>query len=408
MEHVTRAHPTPFHGVIQNRSFRLLWTSGIIMHISEWVQTITLGWLALTLTNSSAFVGQVNFMGGLPVLLLTLPAGALLDRIDRRRALIAAQLLGMLVALTVALFISSNVIVPWHLLVAAVLNGSLLAVSVPAGQALVADVVARDDLTSALGLNAAGMSATRILGPSIGGVLIGVVGVVWSFVFQAAGLFLAGVCTFFMRGNERRERQKQGAEPRTGRTVLTVLRNDPVLIGLLAQAMAPGLLAYPVVALLPVLARDRLALGAGGLGVLMAASGIGAVVGSLIVAMLGSYHHKGRLLMVIGVTYGFVMTAFAQSPWVAVSCVVFACSSCLGVLHNALTTALLQARAPEALRGQLTGALMVSFGLTPIGALGLGALAERIGVANAISCGALASSLCIALTMLVYRNLRRL
>ena len=115
------------------------------------------------------------------------------------------------------------------------------------------------------------------------------------------------------------------------------------------------------------------------------------------------------MLMVIGICYGFVMTAFAQSPWPVVSGVLFACSSCLGIAHNALTTALLQARAPEALRGQVTGALTLSFGLSPIGALGMaGVLTEHIGVSNAISCGAIAASFCIAVTMLCYRKLRQL
>ncbi len=405
MERVTPARQNPLHALLQYRSFRLLWAAGISMHISEWVQTITLGWLALTLTDSPAFVGQVSFMSGVPVLLLTLPAGALLDRIDRRRVLLATQIVGALLALTVGFFASGNHIAPWHLLIAAVLNGSLLAVSLPATQALVPDVVEREDLTNALGLNAAGVSATRMLGPSLGGIIIGAAGVVWCFMFQAVGLLFAGLCSFLMRPNPRGQRQ---ARQRNSRTALGALRDDPMLQGLLLQAMAPGLLAYPVLALLPVLARDQLALGPGGLGVLMTASGIGATAGSFVVASLGSYPHKGRLMLLIGVSYGFALTAFAQSPWILVSCVLFACSSCLGVLHNALTTALLQTRAPEELRGQLTGALTLSFGLTPIGALGLGALAERIGVSNAISCGALASSLCIALTMLGYRSLLRL
>lgn len=406
MERVTRLRSNPFYALVQYRGFRLLWAAALVMHVSEWVQSITLSWLALTLTNSAAFVGQVSFMSGLPVLLLTLPAGALLDRVDRRFVLIAAQLSGAGVALTVALFVGGNILAPWHLLLAGVLNGCLLAVSIPATQALVPDLVERDDLTNALGLNAAGVSSTRILGPSIGGLIIGVFGVVWCFVFQAAGLLIAAVCSFLIRSHERR--QQLEARRRNGRGALAALRRDPTMAGLLLQAMAPGLLAYPVIALLPVLARDSLGLGPLGLGVLMAASGIGATIGSFIVAMLGRYQHKGRLLLVIGVSYGFVLTAFSQSPWAPLSCILFACSSCIGVLHNALTTVLLQTRAPEELRGQLTGALTLSFGLTPIGAFALGALAERVGVSTAISCGALAASLWIALTMLGFRSLLRL
>ena len=180
------------------------------------------------------------------------------------------------------------------------------------------------------------------------------------------------------------------------------------MTGLLLQAIAPGLLAYPVLAFFPVLARDRLGLGPTGLGALMAASGVGAVIGATTVAMIGSYQHKGRLLMITGIMYGFMLTAFAQSSWAVLSGALVACSSGLAVMHNALTTALLQARAPEEQRGQITSALTLSFGLTPIGALFVGQLAEHIGIAYAISCGAIASSTLIALTMFCYPKLRQL
>ena len=367
-----------------------------------------MGWLALVLTNSAAFVGQINFLSGLPILVLSVPAGVLLDRIDRRRALLVAQLLGTMVALGVAAVGSGNRLLPWHLLLAGVLNGTLLTLSMPTAQALVADTVERDDLTTAFGPNAAGTSATRILAASLGGVIIGVVGAIGSFVFQACRLLLAAGCTFGMQANQPRQRTAHRGRRRPTGAVLATLRHDPVLAGLLVQAMIPGLLAYPVTALLPVLARDHLGLGPSGLGVLMASSGVGAIAGSLIVTLLGAYPHKGRLLLALGVSYGFVLTSFAQSPWVVLSCALFACSSCVGMLHNALTTVLLQARTPEELRGQLTGALTLSFGLTPIGAFGLGLLAERIGASNAFTCGALATSLLIGLTMLAWRSLRHL
>jgi hypothetical protein len=195
-------------------------------------------------------------------------------------------------------------------------------------------------------------------------------------------LLLAAGLTFFVRTNPIPERQRAAIVPTTRHNGWSIILHDPVMVGLLLQAIAPSLLAYPVLALIPVLARDHLGLGAWGLGLLMAASGSGAVLGAIGVAMLGSYPHKGRLLMVIGICYGCVMTAFAQSPWPLVSGVLFACSSCLGIAHNALTTALLQARAPDSLRGQVTGALTLSFGLSPIGALGMGILAEQSGVGH--------------------------
>lgn len=406
MERATQPRLNPLHAVLHYSNFRLLWSAGIVMQVSEWVQSIALGWLALNLTNSAAFVGQVNALLGLPLLLLSLPAGFLLDRVDRRWTLLGCQIVGAIVALTIAITVSRSALAPWHLLLAAVLNGSLLAVSVPTMQALVPSLVEREDLTNALGLSAAGSSSTRIIGPSLGGVIIGAFGSAGAFFVQAVGLLLATVLSILVRTNPTRSQQEhdgKGAAKR--RNGWFAIRQDPLMVALLLQAMVPSLLAYPVLALLPVLARDHLGLDATGLGMLMAASGVGAVVGSVRVAMLGAYRHKGRLLVCIGLLYGFVLTAFAQSPWPLVSGVLFACSSCLGVAHNALTTALLQTRIPEAMRGQITGALTLSFGLSPIGALGLGLLAEHIGVSNAVSCGGITSSVCMGLIVLCYRKL---
>ncbi len=402
MASVPRQRSHPLHAVIKYRNFRLLWSAGILMQVSQWVQNITLGWLALNLTNNAAFVGRVTFMSGLPILLLSIPAGMVLDRADRRRVLLTCQIIGAIVAVSFALYLRTSTIAPWHLLLAAVLNGTLLAVSVPTTQTLVPTLVERKDLTNALGLSAAGSSATRILGPSLGGALIGAFGSVGCFVAQAVVLVIASMLSFFVRTKEVVVSFQQAIPQDV--TVRSVRRN-PVIMGLLLQAVATGLLAYPMMSLIPVLARDQLNLGPTGLGLLVSASGAGAVIGSFAVASLGEYQHKGRLLAGVGLCYGVVMTAFAQSAWVPLSAGLFACSSCLGTFHNALTAAMIQEQAPERLRGQVTSMLTMSFGMGPIGALAIGELAVRIGISNAISCGALAASLCIGLTFLRFRQL---
>jgi predicted MFS family arabinose efflux permease len=390
------------------RDFRLLWSSGVIMQTSEWVQSITLEWLALNLTNSAAFVGQVNALLGLPLLLLSLPAGALLDRVDRRSTLLVCQAIGAVVATGIGLTIYSSALAPWHLLAAALLNGILLAVSVPAIQALGPAMVARSDVTNAVAVSVAGSSSTRIVGPPLGGVIIATAGGAGSFVFQAIALVFAAMLAWLMRIDIAPPGAPRAPASTKRPGVLSLIRRDPVIAGLLLQAMAPGLLAYPVLALLPVLARDHLGLDSVGLGLLMASSGTGAVTGSLVVAVLGPSRHKVKLLVCLGVLYGLVLTAFAQSSSPILSGVLFGFSSGLGVSHNALTSALLQSRTPESLRGQVTGASILSFGLTPIGALLLGELAQHVGVSNAISAGATTCTLCIALTMLRYRTFFRL
>lgn len=395
-----------FHAIVHHRDFRYLWTAGVVTQFGQWFQNIAIGWLALTLTDSPSFVGQVAFASGVPILLLSFPAGALLDRIDRRRALLAAQLLGASLALAIAYINWRGWIGPWHLIVAAVLSGVLLAVVQPATQSLAPALVPRADLANALALSSAGNSSTRIIGPSLGGVLIGLLGIAGCYLAQAGTFVAAAALTAIVR------------VPRNARPGVTIgggvldgmriIRRDRTLTGLLLLASVPALLAYPYIQLLPVFARDVLHLGPRGLGVIMSTSGIGAFVGALIVARLGSWPHKGRLTLIMGIIYGFVLSAFALSPWPPVSAIILIFSGFIGSVFYSTNQILVQLATSEAMRGRVMGALAVSFGLMPVGALFIGALAQRIGAPLAVTAGSMVSTLCTVLIAARYRTLWRL
>ncbi|MFN8537273.1 MAG: MFS transporter [Thermomicrobiales bacterium] len=395
-----------FHAIAHHREFRFLWTAGVVTQFGQWFQNIAIGWLALTLTDSPSFVGQVAFASGVPILLLSFPAGALLDRIDRRRALLAAQLLGALLALAIAFVNWRGWIEPWHLIVAAVLSGILLAVVQPATQSLAPALVPREDLANALALSSAGNSATRIIGPSLGGVLIGLLGIAGCYLAQAFTFVAAVALTAAVT-------VPRGARP--GVTIgggvldgLRIIRRDPTLTGLLLLASAPALLAYPYIQLLPVFARDVLHLGPRGLGIIMSTSGIGAFTGALIVARLGSWPHKGRLTLIMGILYGFVLSAFALSPIPALSATILIFSGFIGSVFASTNQILVQLATSEEMRGRVMGALAISFGLMPVGALLIGTLAQQFGAPLAVTVGAMASTLCIALIAARYRTLWRL
>ncbi len=395
-----------FHAVVHYRQFRYIWTAGVITQLGQWFQSVAIGWLALTLTNSPSFVGQVGFASGVPILLLSFPAGAVLDRIDRRKALLVTQIVGAVVALVIAYINWQGLIRPWHLLVAAVMNGVLLAFVQPATQSLAPSLVPREDLANALALSAAGNSSTRIIGPSLAGVLIGVLGIAGCYLAQALTFLIAALMTGLVRvPHGGRENAALGGGVIEG---LRVIHRDPTLTGLLLLASAPALFAYPYIQLLPVFVRDVMHLGPRGLGIIMSTSGIGAFVGALIVARLGAWPHKGRLTLVIGVIYGVILTCFALSPWPVASALILIVSGFCGSVFYSTNQILVQLATSDALRGRVMGALAVSFGLTPVGALLIGVLAQRIGAPLAVTCGALMSSGCVALIALRYRTLWRL
>ncbi len=212
-----------FTSLVRYPEFRFLWSASLSTQLGQWFQNVALGWLALELTNSAGFVGKIGFASGVPILLLSLPAGVLLDRIDRRRALLVCQVVGALLAMTIAVVNWRGLIEPWHLVLAAVVSGALLAVSQPATQTLVPALVPRVDLPNALALTSAGNSSTRIVGPSIAGLLIGAVGLAGCFVAQSGTLLGAAVLTAFIR-------MPQGARP--GRDHGGERRRRPVRLAL--------------------------------------------------------------------------------------------------------------------------------------------------------------------------------
>ena len=395
-----------FHAIVHHRQFRYLWTAGVITQLGQWFQSVAIGWLALNLTDSPSFVGQVGFASGVPILLLSFPAGAMLDRIDRRRTLLATQIAGAMLALGIAFVNWQGLIQPWHLLLAAVLNGVLLAIVQPATQTLAPALVPREDLPNALALTSAGNSSTRIIGPSLAGVLIGILGIAGCYLAQATTFLAAAIMTALVTvPREARPGVALGGGVLDG---LRVIRRDPTLTGLLLLASAPALLAYPYIQLLPVFVRDVLHLGPRGLGVIMSTSGIGAFAGALIVARLGAWQHKGRLTLITGMVYGFVLAAFALSPWPVASALILVVSGFLGSTFYSTNQILVQLATREEMRGRVMGALAVSFGLMPVGSLFIGELAQHFGAPFAVTLGALSSTVCVAIIAARYRTLWRL
>jgi predicted MFS family arabinose efflux permease len=395
-----------FTSLVRYPQFRFLWSASLSTQLGQWFQNVALGWLALELTNSAGFVGKIGFASGVPILLLSLPAGVLLDRIDRRRALMVCQVVGAVLALAVALVNWRGLIEPWHLVLAAILSGALLAISQPATQTLVPALVPRHDLPNALALTSAGNSSTRIVGPSIAGLLIGVVGLAGCFVAQSVALFGAAALTM-------RLRLPKGA--RAGAAIgggliegLRLIGRDRTLTGLLLLGAAPALFAYPYVQMLPVFVRDVYHLDARGLGLIMAVSGVGGLSGSLFVAKLNNYPNKGRMTVYIGVIYGFALLAFTLSPWPILSAVLLAASSFLGSAFYSGNQILVQIHVSEAIRGRVMGALALSFGLTPVGSLLIGELAQFYGAPLGVALGALCSSFLVALIGWRYREILNL
>ncbi|HEX9393579.1 MAG TPA: MFS transporter, partial [Gemmatimonadales bacterium] len=170
-------------GALAHRNFRLFLIGQGISLIGTWMQNIGEGWLVLTLTNSPFYVGLVSALSSLGVLLLTIYAGIVADRTDKRRTIVIAQVLFMLEALTVAVLVWTGVVKVWHVMTLATLLGVASAFDIPTRQAFIVELVGKDDLMNAIALNSSLFNAARVIGPAIAGALIGLVGIAWCYFF---------------------------------------------------------------------------------------------------------------------------------------------------------------------------------------------------------------------------------
>jgi len=374
--------------------FRRLWFGALASSVGQWMQQVALGWLAIVMTNSPAFVGIVTFSAGLPFLAVAPFGGALIDRVDRRRLMLSCQVLAFLLAAALAVDVMSGFIQPWHLPIAAFLNGSLQALLIPTQQSLVPTLVPRESLTNAVGLMSAGQNMTRVVGPSIAGIVIGTLGVGPTFLAQALAIAASFILVLGIILPPRAQRTARWSGIFDG---IRLVASRPDLRSLFLLASIPTFFVFPYIGFLNVFARDILRIGAQGLGLLMAVSGCGAVIGSLLVAAAARSEGTGRLLLGMTVLYGLPIVGVALSSTLWITLPMLFIAGMLGAAFMSGNNALVQHRVTDDVRGRVMGAYMLTWGLMPLGSLPMGMIADRIGTPLAVAGGAIISSLLTAI-----------
>ncbi len=371
------------------------------------MQATSQGWLVLRLTDSPALLGLVGAAAGAPTLLLAVFAGVLADRLDRRRLLAVGYWISGVLALVLAFLTTTGAIAYWHVLVLALLGGVIITIQMPAGQAVISSMVDRRLLGSAIALNSAQYNVGRIAGPSIAGLAIAAGGL--AVGFWANGLMLIVVGWIISRlpiTSSRSATRIQAAVWGDLQDGVRHVARDPLLRGLILLAAVPALLVLPYLTFLPVYARDILAIGAPGLGLLTGSIGVGALLGAILVATrrpggAGGYVLLGGLLLI-----GLSLAVFAVSRTVLVSVLALAVLGASQVAYYSTTNTMLQLRVPARLRGRVHSLyVLTSIGLLPIANLGMGAVAERTGVPAVLEVGAVLT-VAIALAAAIPRTIR--
>jgi MFS family permease len=373
-----------FLRAFRHRNYKLFFSGQIISLTGTWMQSVAESWLVFRLTGSSTLLGVSSFASQFPVFLLAPLGGAVADRHNRHRIIIITQICSMILPLTLAALTLTGRVKVWHVFTLAGCLGVVNAFDIPARQAFLVDMVGREDLVNAIALNSSMVNGARIVGPAVSGILVAVVGEGWCFLLNGIS-YLAVIAGLVMMQVAKRKsaarRHSPFADIAEGFTF--VGRTAPVraLLLLLGVVSFSGM---PYAVLMPVFAETVLHGGPRELGLLMGASGLGALGGALALATRNGIRGLGRWVAMSAGAFGVALVLFSLSRtfWLSM------------MVQMASSNTLVQSMVPDALRGRVMAVYSMMFmGMAPFGALFSGFMAERIGAAHTVAVGGV---VCIA------------
>lgn len=387
---VVRRSVNPFAVLLRHRNFRIFWTGQTLSLVGTWMQTVGIGWLALELSNSAFVVGAVSAAGSLPVLLLSLFGGVLADRYSKLKLVQISQVLLLVEAALLWWFTwSGNMTISWLVTLAA-FGGIVGSVEIPARQALIIELVHRDDIVEAVALNSAGFNLARIIGPAIAAVVIASFGLAWCFGINALSYFAVLISLFTISlpkwvASENPMRSIEGM-----REGLAYIKHNRKVLGIISLMGVYSVFGFQYLTMMPVIARDVLHTGASGYGFLVTCVGVGAVTGALLLATMGTRSRRGQILRRSSFFFAAMTILFSLVQTIPVAAVVLFFLGVGMLINGAVANGIVQATVPDELRGRVMSAyVFVYVGFTPIGSLLAGAVARATHVSWAIGSGGL-------------------
>jgi MFS family permease len=365
---------------LRHPNFRLFWYGQLILLTVTWMQTTAQAWLVMEITRSPLKLGVVTALQFAPVLILSLFTGPFIDRFPKRRIILACQTVLMLQALVLAVLVWTGAVRYWHVAVLATLLGIVNAADMPARQSFIIELVGRDDLMNAIGLNAAIFNGSRAAGPAVAGLLIGAAGTAPCFVLNSVS-FLAVIAGLLRMTVDERPHPQQHAYHAV-RDVLEGLRSirqAPAMLATILLVAAVSIFGVNFNVLVPVFARDVLRLEAEGFGFLMSSFGTGALIGAITLTLLSRSGPRIEYLLGsgMGLSLFLVLLGLQHSPVLTALCLA-AAGWCVVTFFGVANTTM-QLNSEDHLRGRVMSIYTLSFaGLSPFGSVFAGSLSHWI------------------------------
>jgi MFS family permease len=390
-------------------NYRLWFAGQSVSLIGTWMQIIAQQWVVYELTGSKFMLGAVAFAGSLPTFFLMLPAGLLADRLPKRTILLYTQTVSMLLAFALAILLASGKLQVWHVFVLAVLLGIVNSADAPARQAFTIEIIDdRRDLVNAIALNSSMFNLARVIGPAVAGLLLAALGAAWCFGVNGATFIavLAGLIAIRVNSAVGEPIQEPLHELREG---IRYTRSHAVILPLILITTFSGLFALTYATIMPAFAVEVLHRGEEALGLLNAAIGVGALLGSLFMAATAHTADRRSPLLLGSFVFPATLLAFAFSRSYGLSLLLLTVSGFGMVVQNTSVNSLIQMQVSDEMRGRVLSIyLLAFFGASPLGSLQLGAVAQLAGPVTGLAVSAALALLLTAAVVLFSAGLRRI
>jgi MFS family permease len=365
---------------LRHRNFRLFFWGQLISLIGTWMDKTAEGWLIYRLTGSKILLGVIAAAGTAPMLVFSFWGGSIADRLQKRSILVVTQSCAMVLAFVEAFLVWSHLVQPWQIVILATLGGIVLAFDMPARQSFVIEMTSREDLMNAISLNSTIVNGARLIGPSLAGIIMARLGIAPCFFLDGLS-FLAVIVGLLMMNPPRQSPAAHSGSPlRHALGGLSYVRGNRRVFTLLSLFSVVGVFGWSYSVLMPAYARDVLHVNAAGYGMLMSASGLGALVGALVTAAAG--RAMPRRPAVLGGVWLFasMLLLFSITRVYALALVFLAIGGFGMMIFFSTSNTLVQTSVPDEMRGRVMGVWALIFGgMVPVGSLEAGMLAHWWG-----------------------------
>lgn len=380
--------------------YRLLWLGMLFSIGAMQIELVAIAWLAYDLSGSGTTLGMVMAARGLPQLLLSPYSGVAADRYDKRQLLVWSQLAVTAVALALAVLVHSGAIQIWHLVALGLAQGVATPFTMPTRTAMIPDLVPEYQIPNALALESTGRNINRVVAPSISGVLLAI-NPAWAFYVIAAVYALAVLTLYRLPSGLRGEGTRQGVM-RDMASGFHYIWRRPSLFALMTLAYVPILIGMPFQSLLPIFQREVLDVSEQALGLMFTATGVGAIIASVVVAAMSDSPHKARIQIGSGVVFGVMLLAFALSRdyWLSVFLLLLVGFFSTGYLT--LNRMLVGMQTERAMYGRVMAIYGMTWSIMPIAVLPYGALVDVFGVSATVAGGGILVAVFIAAVALSF------